>query len=57
MTVNFTRDVVEASPPRNRALVELRRDGSRREWTFGEIAEAAGKVAARLPRDCAAATS
>jgi acyl-coenzyme A synthetase/AMP-(fatty) acid ligase len=48
MTVNFTRDVVEASPPRNRALVELRRDGSRREWTFGEIAEAAGKVAARL---------
>ena len=32
--VNFTRDVVEAAPARNRALVELRRDGSRREWTL-----------------------
>ena len=46
--MNFTRDIVEAAPARNRALVELRRDGSRREWTFGEIAAEAGKVAARL---------
>src|SRR5918999_3300189 len=46
--VNFARDVVEAAPPRNRALVELRRDGSRREWTFGEIAAASDAVAARL---------
>jgi len=46
--VNFARDVVEAAPARNRALVELRRDGSRREWTFGEVAAEAGKVAARL---------
>ena len=46
--MNFTRDVVEAAPARNRALVELRSDGSRREWTFGEIAAEAGKVAARL---------
>jgi acyl-coenzyme A synthetase/AMP-(fatty) acid ligase len=46
--MNFARDVVEAAPPGNRALVELRRDGTRREWTFGEIAAEAGKVAARL---------
>jgi acyl-coenzyme A synthetase/AMP-(fatty) acid ligase len=46
--VNFARDVVEAAPARNRALVELGRDGSRREWTFGEVAAEAAKVAARL---------
>jgi acyl-coenzyme A synthetase/AMP-(fatty) acid ligase len=46
--VNFARDVVEAAPARNRALVELARDGSRREWTFGDIAAASGAVAARL---------
>jgi acyl-coenzyme A synthetase/AMP-(fatty) acid ligase len=46
--VNFARDVVEAAPPRNRALVELTRDGGRREWTFGEIATAAATFAARL---------
>jgi acyl-coenzyme A synthetase/AMP-(fatty) acid ligase len=46
--VNFARDVVEAAPARNRALVELRRDGSRREWSFGEVATEAAKVAAGL---------
>ena len=46
--VNFARDVVEAAPARDRALVELRRDGSRREWSFGEVAAEAAKVAARL---------
>jgi acyl-coenzyme A synthetase/AMP-(fatty) acid ligase len=46
--VNFARDVVEAAPQRNRALVELTREGSRREWSFGEVAVEAGGVAARL---------
>jgi acetyl-CoA synthetase len=46
--MNFARDVVEAARARDRALVELRRDGTRREWTFGEITAEAGKVAARL---------
>ena len=32
--MNFSRDVVEAAPPDRRALVELARDGSRREWTL-----------------------
>jgi acyl-coenzyme A synthetase/AMP-(fatty) acid ligase len=46
--VNFARDIVEAAVPGRRALVELARDGSRREWTFGEVAGEAGTLAARL---------
>jgi acetyl-CoA synthetase len=46
--VNFARDVVEAAAPRNRALVEIARDGERREWTFGEVAAEASRLAARL---------
>jgi acyl-coenzyme A synthetase/AMP-(fatty) acid ligase len=46
--VNFTRDVIERLPPSERALVELARDGSRREWSFGEIAWHTGTVAAHL---------
>jgi acyl-coenzyme A synthetase/AMP-(fatty) acid ligase len=46
--VNFARDVVEAAPPGNRALVELTRAGSRREWTFGEVAAGAAALAGRL---------
>ena len=46
--MNFARDVVEAAPPRRRALVALDGDGSRREWTFGDVAERAGTVAAHL---------
>ena len=33
--VNFTQDVIAAAPPGARALVELTREGARREWTFG----------------------
>ncbi len=36
--MNFARDVVDAAPPGRRAIVELPRDGARREWTFGEVA-------------------
>jgi acetyl-CoA synthetase len=49
--VNFARDVVEAAPARSRALVEVARDGGRREWTFGEVAVGAAAVAARLDRE------
>jgi acetyl-CoA synthetase len=35
--VNFAREVLEAQPPQRLALVELGRDGSRREWTFAEM--------------------
>jgi acyl-coenzyme A synthetase/AMP-(fatty) acid ligase len=46
--VNFARDVVEAAPPERRAIVALGRDGRRREWTMGEVAERAATVAAEL---------
>jgi acyl-coenzyme A synthetase/AMP-(fatty) acid ligase len=47
-TLNFARDVVEAAPAGRRALVELARDGSRREWSFGEVAERSAQLAAAL---------
>src|SRR3954468_14576947 len=34
--MNFAREIVEAAVPGRLALVELARDGARREWTFGE---------------------
>ncbi len=46
--MNFARDVVETAPPARRALVELARDGRRREWTFGELAHAAAALAGHL---------
>ena len=46
--MNFARDVVDAAPPARRALVALGRDGSRAEWTFGEVADAAARAAGTL---------
>ena len=46
--MNFARDVVEAADPVRPALVELARDGSRREWTFGAVARRARILAAEL---------
>jgi acyl-coenzyme A synthetase/AMP-(fatty) acid ligase len=46
--VNFARDVVEAAPADRLALVELARDGSRREWSFGEVAQRSASLAGRL---------
>ncbi len=46
--MNFARDVVEAAPPDRRALLELTRDGSRREWSFGEVADASSRLAGAL---------
>jgi acyl-coenzyme A synthetase/AMP-(fatty) acid ligase len=46
--VNFATDVVEAAPPGERALVEISREGGRREWSFGQVAAGANRVAARL---------
>jgi acyl-coenzyme A synthetase/AMP-(fatty) acid ligase len=43
--VNFARDVVDAADPRRLALVELAREGARREWRFGEVAERAARLA------------
>jgi acetyl-CoA synthetase len=46
--VNFGRDVVEAAPADALALVELARDGGRRAWTFGEVADRAARMAGAL---------
>jgi acetyl-CoA synthetase len=46
--VNFSRDVVDRAEPGRRALVELARDGTRRTWTFGEVADGAARLAGAL---------
>jgi acetyl-CoA synthetase len=46
--MNFARDVVDTAPRTARALVELTRDGHRREWTFGEVSDAAASLAGTL---------
>jgi acyl-coenzyme A synthetase/AMP-(fatty) acid ligase len=46
--VNFSRDVVDAAPAGHRALVELARDGARREWTFGEVADRSARLAGTM---------
>ncbi len=48
--MSFTRDVVEAADPGRLALIELARDGSRREWSFGELARRSACMAAALER-------
>jgi acetyl-CoA synthetase len=51
--MNFARDVVDAAPHGRRALIELARDGSRREWTFGEVADRSARLAGTLQRHTA----
>ncbi|MGI9100086.1 MAG: AMP-binding protein [Solirubrobacteraceae bacterium] len=45
---NFALDVVQSAPPDRLALVELARDGARREWSFGDVVRAAETFAASL---------
>jgi acetyl-CoA synthetase len=46
--VNFARDVLEALPGAGLALVELARDGTRREWTYGEVVDRSSRLAGAL---------
>ena len=48
--MNFARDVVDASDPKRMALVEVARDGRRREWSFGEVADHSARLAGTLVR-------
>jgi Acyl-coenzyme A synthetases/AMP-(fatty) acid ligases len=44
---NFVRDVVAARGADDLAVVTIGGEGERREWTFGELLEASGSLAAR----------
>jgi acetyl-CoA synthetase len=46
--VNLSRDVVDAADPRRRAMVELARDGTRREWSFAEVSDRSARLAGTL---------
>jgi acetyl-CoA synthetase len=48
--VNFSSQVIERRDPRALALLELARDGSRREWSFGEVAGHSARMAGSLRR-------
>jgi acyl-coenzyme A synthetase/AMP-(fatty) acid ligase len=48
--VNFARDALHRRDPRELALLELARDGSRREWSFGEVADRSARLAGTLRR-------
>jgi acyl-coenzyme A synthetase/AMP-(fatty) acid ligase len=46
--MNFSADVVETAATDRPAIVELARDGSRRVWTFGEVADRSARLAGTL---------
>ena len=46
--MNFARDVVDAAPARDLALVALGRDGTRSELGFGDVAERSARLAGTL---------
>jgi acyl-coenzyme A synthetase/AMP-(fatty) acid ligase len=48
--VNFARDILDRRDPRELALVELARDGARREWSFGSLAERSARLAGAFQR-------
>jgi acyl-coenzyme A synthetase/AMP-(fatty) acid ligase len=46
--MNFAAELLGGLPPERRALVELAHDGSRREWSFGEVAQRSARLAGTL---------
>ncbi len=46
--MNFVRDVLHAAPPGARALLALSHEGTRSEWTFGEVADRSARLAGAL---------
>src|SRR5919199_2108014 len=46
--MNFARDVVDAAPGDGLALIEVSRDGDRREWSFAEVADRSARLAGAL---------
>jgi acetyl-CoA synthetase len=45
---NYVRDVLAAHPREQRAVVTLAADGTRTQWSFGELLDAAGRFAGHL---------
>ncbi len=48
--MNFAFDLMQAQPPDRLALVELARDGSRREWSFGDVERCSAALAGAFVR-------
>jgi acetyl-CoA synthetase len=48
--MNFASDVVEAMPAQRLALLELTREGERREYSFREVSERSARLAGTLAR-------
>jgi acyl-coenzyme A synthetase/AMP-(fatty) acid ligase len=48
--MNFASDVVEVMPAQRMALLELTREGERREWTFREVSERSARMAGAFAR-------
>ncbi|HYB22982.1 MAG TPA: AMP-binding protein [Solirubrobacteraceae bacterium] len=48
--MNFARDVLAPRERHELALLELARDGTRREWSFGEVADRSARAAGALQR-------
>jgi acyl-coenzyme A synthetase/AMP-(fatty) acid ligase len=46
--MNFASHFLDRLPPSSRALVELAREGTRREWTFAEVSERSAALAGAL---------
>src|SRR5881398_2337247 len=46
--MNFALDVVGSAPPESPAMIALGRDGTRREISFGEVAERSARLAGML---------
>ncbi len=48
--MNFASDVLDRLPASSIALVELARDGTRREWSFAEVCDRSARLAGTLNR-------
>ncbi len=46
--MNFATEILDAAPPERLAMLELTREGSRREWSFGEVAARSAALAGTL---------
>jgi acetyl-CoA synthetase len=52
--MNFAADVVDRAPPTRPALVEITHAGTRREWSFGEVADRSARLATAIAESGAA---